>query len=114
METQLRPYTHEEYKAAIDAVYNFHNRCYETVREYIEGHGMIKIDPYQYNEWRFDFLEYDETMTVHEICLDDDGIYLVCYTLSEYEYIIDRERINHDMVITEKIMDLVYELSEKE
>lgn len=109
METQ-RPYTHEEYKTAIDAVYNFHTRCYETVREYLEGHGKIEIDPDQYDEWRFDFLEYDETMTVHEICLDSDGIYLVCYTLSEY--IIDWEQINHDMVITEKIMDLVYELSE--
>jgi hypothetical protein len=112
METQLRPYTHEEYKAAIDAVYNFHNRCYETVREYLEGHGKIEIDPDQYDDWRFDFLEYDETMTVHEICLDGDGIYLVCYTLSQH--IIDWEQINHDMVITEKIMDLVYELSENE
>lgn len=112
METQ-RPYTHEEYKAAIDAVYNFHTRCYETVRDYLEGHEKIEIDPNQYDEWRFHFLEYDEPMIVHEISMDDNGIYLVCYD-DCIGCIIDWEQINHDMVITEKIMDLVYELSEKE
>jgi len=112
METQ-RPYTHEEYKIALNATHDFHTRCYETVREYLEGHGMIKIDPDQYDEWRFDFLEYDETMTVHEICLDDD-IYFVCYTYNGDQYIVDWCQINHDMVITEMIMDLVYKLSEEE
>lgn len=114
METQLRPYTHEEYKVAIDAVYNFHTRCYETVKEYLEGHGKIEIDPDAYDEWKFDFLEYENTMIVHEISMDEDSVYLVCYTYNDDQYIVDWCQINHDMVITEMIMDLVYELSEKE
>ena len=108
METNHKPYTQEEYKDALDAVYNFHTRCYETVKEYLENHGTIEIDPDDYDEWRFDFLEYDETMTVDEICLDDD-VYLVCFTQNGDQYIVDWEQINHDMVVTEKIMGMIFD-----
>lgn len=112
METQ-RPYTKEEYRIALEAVHDFHTRCYETVKEYLEGHGKIEINPKQYDDWRFDFLEYEYTITIHEINIDKYGVYLVGYTYDDDLYDITWDQINHDMVITEKIMDLVYELSEK-
>ena len=113
METQ-RPYTKEEYEIALNAVHDFHTRCYETIKEYLEGHGKIEIDPDDYDEWKFAFLEYENTMIVHEICMDDSGIYLVCYTYNGDQYIVEWEQINNDMVITEMIMGLVYDLSYKE
>ena len=111
METNHKPYTQEEYKDALDAVYNFHTRCYETVSDYLKRHGKIEIDPEYYDDWRFDFLEFEDTLTVHRI-EDINGPALVCNDLDGVEYIVDWEQINHDMVVTEKIMGMIFD-SEK-
>lgn len=107
-------YTEEEYKTDLEAVYNFHKNCYETVKDCLEKHGDIDITQAEDSgDWRFDFIGHDQTMKVNSIKLDGD-IFLECVGYDDNgKYLIGWDEINHDMTIIEMIMGKVFETMSK-
>ena len=102
----------ESYRRELESVYSFHRKVYDTVLNYLKEHGdrVITDEDNRPDEWRFAFLEMEGSYEVTAVRLSEDGkdFYLDTTSESGDVYHIDWSMINHDMVITEMLMDLVF------
>lgn len=103
----------KEYKQELDKVYDFFVRVHETVIAYLKKHGdrVITEEDNKPERWCFCFLDYEGTYDVKAIRLEEDGknFYLDTVSKSGDQYAIDWTTINHDMIIIEMLMDLIFE-----
>ncbi len=100
----------ETYSSELEMVYNFHEKVFNTIVNYLKEHGDIVIPKDEKRDWRFCFLDMEGTYHVKAIRLDENkrDFYLETISDSGDKYNIDWITINHDMVIEEMLMGLVF------
>ena len=101
--------TYKQYAQAIEKVYKFHQKCYQTILTYLQEHGDIELSEEEQKDWRFVFLNMEGVYRTTAIRLTEDkkDFYLDCISESGDKYVIDWVTINHDMIITEMLMELI-------
>lgn len=103
--------TKSEFDNAIDIVYHFHSMCYETILKYLQEHGDIEIPEEWQDEYRYEYLDLEGVYKTIAIRLTDDKKNFYLETTNEDDgssYDIHWDDINHDMIITEQLMDIIY------
>ena len=105
----------DEFQEEFSNVYNFFETCYDTIVSYLKEHGDVELTDEEKDEWIFSFLDKDGTFEVQALRLDEHGDFYLD-TLDKYAdkvpFYVDS--INHDFVITEMIMDKIFDLKNKE
>ena len=100
------------YRRELNRVYNFHQRVYETVLAWLQEHGdrIITDEDNKPDPWVFCFLDMEGQYTVNAVRLTENGedFYLDTTSESGDNYSIDWSAINHDMIIVEMLMGLVF------
>ena len=102
--------TYNQYSQAIVKVYKFHQKCYQTILAYLQEHGDIELSEEEQRDWLFVFLEMEGSYFTSAIRLDENkqDFYLDCISAENGDkYKITWVNINHDMIITEMLMELV-------
>lgn len=103
--------TRNQYEKDLEKVYKFHQRCLETVLDHIKSNGPIVIPDDELQDWRFKFIEYESVMQVYAIGLtdDEDFVEFACADQNGDPVFIPWDQMNHDMTITEMVMEKVFE-----
>jgi len=101
----------KEYEYALESVYTFHKKCYQTILTYLQEHGDIELSEEEQRDWLFSFLDMEGNYQTTAIRLTEDkkDFYLDCISESGDKYAIDWLTINHDMIITETLMSLIFD-----
>lgn len=100
------------YGRAENAVYRFHEKVYNTVLAWLQEHGdrIITDEDNELDEWVFCFLDMEGTYRVNAVRLTDDrqDFYLDTTSQSGDTYAIHWDVINHDMIIENMLMGIVF------
>lgn len=100
------------YKRAENNVYCFHQRVYNTVLAWLQGHGdrIITEDDNKPEPWRFCFLDMEGRFEIKAVRLTDSkkDFYLDAVDEDGRGRAFDWSDINHDMIIVEMLMGLVF------
>lgn len=108
----------ESFRQALNSVYAFHVKAYNTILAYLQEHGDYVIADKEDNPdgWNFCFLEMEGSYMVDAVRLDKSGndFYLDTTSDSGDRYAVDWTTINHDMVIVSMLMGIVFPDNEKE
>ena len=100
------------YRRELNRVYNFHARVYETVLAYLQEHGdrIITEEDNDPDPWNFCFLDVEGNFEIKAVRLTDDktNFYLDAVSEGGYDHAFYWSDINHDMIIVEMLMKLVF------
>lgn len=100
------------YKRAENGVYRFHQRVYNTVLAWLQEHGdrIITEEDNDPEPWSFCFLDCDGSFEITAVRLTDDRKDFCLDAVSEdgYEHEFHWDDINHDMVIEDMLIGLVF------
>lgn len=100
------------YMRAENSVYRFHQRVYNTVLAWLQEHGdrVITEEDNKPTPWIFCFLGVEGNFEVKAVRLTDNkkDFYLDAVDEDGRGRSFDWSDINHDMIIVEMLMGLVY------
>lgn len=97
---------YEDYQENLSNVYKFFQDCYETILSYLKDNGDIELGEEELYQWKFDFLAIEGTKQIVAIRLGKEKWDF--YLEDEEGLKIYWEDINHDLIITEMLMDKVF------
>lgn len=92
------------FNRSLNSVYKFHEKCFETILKYLQENGDIELDEEERDEWCFCFLDVEGYYKISAIRITEDGNGFYLDSGGTHFYWDD---INHDMIITEMLMDKV-------
>ena len=100
------------YGRAENNVYRFHQRVYNTVLAWLQEHGdrIITEEDNKPDPWKFCFLGVEGSFEVKAVRLTDNkkDFYLDTTDEDGHGRSFDWSDINHDMIIVEMLMGLVF------
>lgn len=103
----------EDFQEKLANVLNFHNKITDTIVHLLQKTGTILIPEEDQQDYRFTYLDMEGTYTTKAVMIDPDYTDEYCLIAtsddSGDEYTIYVADINSDMVIEEKILNLVFD-----
>lgn len=102
--------SYDEFRNEQLNVINFHKNVNETIISLLKKTGDVTIPEELEEDFKFNFLGFDEIYTINFISNEDENFYLYATSESGDRYIFDFSNINNDMIIEETILSYLFDL----
>lgn len=101
--------TLEQFNEEYEIVNDFHKKVFNTILNHLKKHGDITIPEEDEDEYKFCYLDKDGTFLTLAVRLESEtSFYLDTEDEDGHKYKIYWEDINRDMIIEEKLLELVF------
>ena len=107
----------DDFQEELSNVINFHNIVNDTIVSMLKVTGTIYVPEDEQDDYRFAYLDLDNTYTTKAIMIDPGDPEKYCLSAvsdsDDKTRLIYLDNINNDIVIEEEIFDLVFDVFKK-